>query len=123
MAGASLAVNGHVGRNGDVGSHADFLAAGHAHPVRPADNRLLAHIESVHHAVEEVHIEGVFVGLHAVIVGVFHSVAACAERLVADSGKDNGHYVTVHRSAVQAGDNAFHHLGGVRVELLGVVKG
>jgi hypothetical protein len=118
----TVAEDRQVGGHGQVAGHADLLPAGHAHAVHPADDRLAALQDGVHHGVEQVHVLAVLVGAVGVVLGVLLGVPAGAEGLVARPGEHGGHLAAIPRGRAEPGDHPLDHVGGVGVELLRVVQ-
>ena len=111
--GPGLAEDRQVAGDGDVGGHADLLAAGHPHAVDSADRRLLAAQNPVDHGVEQIHVDPVLVRPFAVVLGILLDVAAGAEGLVAGGGEHRRHHRAIGRGPVETGDDRLDHLGGV----------
>ena len=119
---AGLAEAGEVLRHREVAGHADLLPAADAHAVDAADHRLVAGEDRRDHVVEQPHVLPVLLRLAGVVLGVLLGVAAGAEGLVADAGEHHAVDVAGVAGGAHGQDHALDHVGGVRVELAGVVE-
>ncbi len=95
MPGAGLPKNGQVRCNGEVTGHTDFLASCHSHAVDPANDRLFAREDGIHHVIEKFHVLAVFIGSHAVKFTVFLGIASGAKRIGAGTCKYGSHNAPV----------------------------
>ena len=120
--GAGLTEAREVLRDREVAGHADFLAAADAHAVDAANHRLVAAENRRDHVVEQPHIAAVFLRIAGVIFGVFLGVAAGAKRFVADAGEDHRDDVARSTGRAEGQNGRLHHVGGVGVELAGIVE-
>jgi hypothetical protein len=120
--GAGLAEARQILTHREVAGHADLLAAADAHAVDAADHRLVAGQDGADHVVEQPHVLAVLLRLAGVVLGVLLGVAAGAEGLVARTGEDHAVHRAVVARGAQGQDHALDHVGGVGVELAGVVQ-
>src|SRR4030043_1011668 len=117
-----LSKNSQVGRNRYITGTANLLSTSYTHPINPANGWFLALKDSIHHAVEQVHIFTIFMRLDGRILGIFFGITAGAESPRADSGKDNGNNIPLHLGSVKSSNYPFHHFSGVGVQLVGIIK-
>src|SRR4030042_5299485 len=112
-----LTKNSQVGRNRYITGTANLLSASYTHTINPANGWFLALKDSIHHAVEQVHVCTVFLRLVGIILGIFFGITAGAESPRADSGKDTSNNISLHLGSVKSGNDPFHHFSVVGVLL------
>ena len=119
---ACLPENRQVAGNGEIACHSDFLAAGDSHAVHSADNRFFAVQDSIHHAVEQIHVFPVLLGPHGIVFGIFFGVSAGAEGHVARPGENDGHNGTVLAGCRESRYHTLDHFSRVGIVLLGIIE-
>ena len=122
MTRSGLAEGGRISRDGNIARPANFLTAGDAHAVDAADDRFLTHQDRIDHLIKKGHIFSIFSRFLGVIFRIFLGIAASAECGSTGAGKNHRDDIACFLRALETGNNAFHHFGGVRVILCRIIK-
>jgi hypothetical protein len=117
-----LPKNSQVRGDSQITGTTNLLSTSYPHAINPANGWFLALKDTIHHAIEQVHVFTIFRWLVGIILGIFFGITAGAERPSANSGKDNGNNIPLHLGSVKASDYPLYHFSDVGVQLVGIIE-